>query len=229
MKKGKREFRAFEIREDSGDQGELRGHAALFDSEAVIGGMFREVIAPGAFAKTIREFDQVALWNHDTAKPLARKSEGTLTLMEDDRGLAFSMKLGETSWQKDAQIAIQQRDVKNMSFGFDVLSDEWAKAGADGELPLRTIKEVRLYEVSPVTFPAYADTTVEARAILEASGITSEATTSGPVPANHLDAGAKEIEQRKADHAARMRALELAEAEMWRLKDEQNDRVTGAA
>lgn len=222
MEKRRLGFSELEVRYESDQQetGELRGYAALFGSEAVIGGAFREVIAPGAFARSLREYDQVALWNHDTALPLARKSEGTLALMEDDRGLAFSMKLGETSWQKDAQIAIRQRDVKNMSFGFDVLRDEWSKPDENG-LQLRTIKEVRLYEISPVTFPAYADTTVEARAIMERAGVLPDATTSTPPPAGHLDAGAEGAEQRKAAQAARMRALELAEAEMWRLKDEQ--------
>ncbi len=178
----------FEIRaveeSDSAD-GELRveGYAAVFDQETDIAGLFREVVRPKAFRKTLKESDQVALWNHDTSKPLGRTSNKTLELKEDEHGLSMSLDMSDTTWGHDAHTAIKRGDVQGMSFGFEVIKEGWDEK--DQLSPLRELKEIRLFEVSPVTFPAYAGTEVEARAELDASGIQSDATTSEPGSEDH--------------------------------------------
>jgi len=168
-----REFELREVRAAEDGQRKIGGYAAVFDQETDIGGFFREVIRPGAFKKTLQESDVLALWNHDTSKPLGRVSNGTLELTEDERGLRFELQLPDTTWGVDAFKSISRGDVRGMSFGFVVTKESWSgKTEENGkEDILREIKEVALYEISPVTFPAYEATEVEARAILAARGI----------------------------------------------------------
>ena len=154
----------------------LSGHAALFDVEADIGGMFIEKISPRAFRKTLDESDQVALWNHNSDLVLGRRSAGTLTLEEDERGLPFTISVSpEITAQRDAWLHVQRGDVKGASFGFEVLDEEW-----DRKTRTRTIKEVRLHEISLTAFPAYTETEATARSILEARGINFESNTLAP-------------------------------------------------
>lgn len=188
--------------EENTNQRALVGHAAVFDQVASIGGWYDEVLRRGCFNKTIQEYDQVALWNHDTGKPLARRSAKTLELREDEIGLWFWMALGDQSWADDAWISILRGDVLGMSFAFQTIRTRWTEKPGD-ENNLREILECRLYEVSPVTFPEYDGTDVsadQARAIIpsnlrkQPSATTAEpdAHHSGtPEPdAHHSDAGA---------------------------------------
>jgi HK97 family phage prohead protease len=142
----------------------LEGHAAVFGQEAEICGLFIESISPGAFRKTLIERDQVALWDHDTGKPLARKSAGTLELSEDETGLAVVIRMSpDIEWQSGAYQSVKRGDVTGMSFGFEVVKQTWTE-GKNGALDRRDIQEVRLYEVSPATIPAYEGTNLQARA-----------------------------------------------------------------
>lgn len=152
------------------DKRTLKGLASPFDQETVIGGWFREVIRAGAFAKTIQEMDQVGLWNHDSGKPMARRTKGTLRLFETKRGLEFECDLGEQTWANDAWISVERGDVQGCSIGFQVIKQTWTTVEDGSELDLRDIIEVKLYEISLVTFPAYESTVVEtARSIVEAA------------------------------------------------------------
>ena len=144
-----------------GDVPAIFGHAAVFNSMSEDLGGFREQIAPGAFAQTIAEDDIRALFNHRDDYVLGRNRSGTLTLGEDDAGLSVRMQPPDTDYARNLIMLIQRGDVSGMSFGFTTISDEWQMQ--DGE-PLRTLKAVRLYDVSPVTFPAYPQTDVGARA-----------------------------------------------------------------
>jgi hypothetical protein len=147
-----------EVREESRT---IAGYAAVFNSETDIGGMFREQIAPGAFKPSLSA-DVRALFDHDTAHVLGRTKAGTLRLREDDHGLAVEIDLPDTQTGRDLRESMARGDIDGMSFGFRVTKQEWDESG---ETPLRTIREVELFEVSVVTFPAYADTEVALRSL----------------------------------------------------------------
>lgn len=155
-----------EVRESQEGAGYvLDGYASVFGDWADIGGMFMERIMPGAFKKTLAEADQVALWNHNDQYPLGRKSMGTLELREDDHGLAFTIQLDdEIQYHRDAYLAARKGLIQGASFRFSVPGgkEDWDRD--DDEQLRRTIRELRLFEVSPVTFPAYESTELQARA-----------------------------------------------------------------
>lgn len=136
------------------------GHAAIFNSLSQDLGGFRERIVPGAFAEAIRTDDVRALLNHDPNILLGRNRSGTLRMHEDSRGLAVEIDLPDTSFARDLLTLIERGDVSQMSFAFSVRpgGQEWAKD--DNGTPIRTLKNVRLFDVSPVTFPAYTATDV---------------------------------------------------------------------
>lgn len=156
---------AVEIRkckDDEDKRSRMAGHAAIFGEETNIGGWFREVIAPGAFAESIQKDDVRALFNHDPNYVLGRNRAGTLKLKEDDRGLAIEIDPPDTTFARDLAISMERGDITQMSFAFQVVGDEW-QYGEDKELDLRTITKVKLYDVSPVTYPAYEGTDIGLR------------------------------------------------------------------
>lgn len=159
-----------EVREDNRQQQPIKiaGHAAVFNTEATIGGFFREQIAPGAFATAIKEDDVRALFNHNADLVLGRTTSGTLTLSEDETGLRYEVDPPDTQWARDLMVSVKRGDISQSSFGFQVVREEWTTPENRAELPLRTILEARLFDVSPVTYPAYEETSAEARSKAEA-------------------------------------------------------------
>ena len=142
----------FEIREEA-DGMTFEGYAAVFDSPSEPL-PFIERIAPGAFRTSLRSRNDVKLlWNHDSGSVLGSTRAKTLTLTEDDRGLRVTAKLPNTSLGRDAAELLKRGDVDSMSFGFSVIKDAWNSEGNE-----RTLKSVRLHEVSIVAFPAYSGT-----------------------------------------------------------------------
>lgn len=143
----------------------ITGHAAVFNqlSEELFG--FREEVAPGAFANSIATDDIRSLWNHDANFVLGRNTSGTLRLHEDDIGLAIENDLPDTQTARDLMTSIRRGDVSQMSFGFITLRDDWRLEA--GGLVVRTLKEAQLFDVSPVTYPAYPQTDVSGRSVTE--------------------------------------------------------------
>jgi len=140
----------------------IRGLAAVFNSLSENLGGFREIIKPGAFSETLASKRDVLLLNgHDSGKPLARKSTGSLRLFEDEIGLRFEADLGKFPDAENMVGLVSGRVLINMSFGFFVerAADEFWEEGPDGLLR-RTLKRISLIEVSPVAMPAYQATTV---------------------------------------------------------------------
>lgn len=133
----------------------ITGYAAVFNQRTDLG-MFTESIAPGAFRDAVTRDDVVALWNHDTNIPLGRVPE-TLKLREDSHGLFYEIFPPDTSDANDLIKKIEAGIVRQSSFGFVIEQEELDKTG---DKPHFTIKRVRLYDVSPVTFPAYKGTEV---------------------------------------------------------------------
>jgi HK97 family phage prohead protease len=157
MTKETRTFDAqFEVRSE-GDSTVIEGHAAVFERESQDLGGFVERCAPGAFAATLGD-DVRALINHDPNLVLGRTSAGTLNLSEDSTGLLFRNTLPGTSYARDLAISLARGDISQCSFSFAVNEEEWGYNTQD--LPLRTLRSVKLYDVGPVTFPAYLATDV---------------------------------------------------------------------
>lgn len=150
-----------EIRADD-DGVKVSGYAAVFNDEADIAGMFRERIAPGAFAAAIGRDDVVFLINHE-GLPLARTRSRTLKLAEDNRGLRMETTLDADDPDVRAIVGKMKRgDLDKMSFAFRAVKQQW-----DDTLdpPLRTIEEVELFDVSIVTTPAYDGTDIGLRSL----------------------------------------------------------------
>lgn len=162
----KREIRTFcsEVRASPREGGGLRfeGYAARFNSPSEDLGGFIEDIAQGAFTEAIARDDVRALFNHDPNYVLGRTAAGTLTLEEDENGLRFDVDAPDIGWAKDLHESVKRGDIDQCSFAFDVEQDEWTR-GKDGNPDRRTLKKVRLYDVSIVTYPAYQATSVHAR------------------------------------------------------------------
>lgn len=190
-----------EVRADGdGKVATVRGYAAMFDRRSENLGGFVEIIKRGAFDDVLRD-DVRALFNHDANLILARSKngEGTLRFGADDAGLWYEFTPPDTQAGRDLVVSLKRGDVDQSSFAFSVRREgqEW-KDEQDGKLMVRTITKVaRLYDVSPVTYPAYPDTTVATRSLDE---FRKEAT---PAPAITT-----------AESARRARELQLAEAEL---------------
>ena len=151
-----------EVRAMDTTDGSLRiaGYAATFNSEAT-GLNFREVIAPGAFNRTLSTDNPVFLLvNHDMEQlPLASTKSGTLQLSEDKVGLRMEANLDPSNPRaQELASALKRGDVDKMSFAFTV-----APGGDTREEGLRTLTDLDLYEVSIVTLPAYDSTSVGLR------------------------------------------------------------------
>lgn len=154
-----------ELRAEEDGNIRVEGHAAVFNEEADIGGMFRERFAPGAFTNTIRSDDVVFLINHD-GLPLARTRSGTLRLKEDRRGLKVSSALDlDDPDVQQIRTKMARGDLDKMSIAFTASRQEWDE---DGDIPLRTIMEARLFDVSIVNTPAYDGTDIALRSREEA-------------------------------------------------------------
>jgi len=158
------ELDTIEVRADDDEKPKIRGHAAVFDKLSDDLGGFREKISPGAFSKTIKKDDIRALFNHDPNYILGRNKAGTLTLEEDEKGLYFEIDPPDTSYARDLLVSIDRGDISQCSFAFMVDGKKGEKWDyPEGQLPIRTLDLLKLYDTSPVTYPAYPQTDVKVR------------------------------------------------------------------
>ena len=192
----RRSFPIREIRATDGDNPKISGYAAVFDELSENLGGFHERIQRGAFANTLNTADVRALWNHDSNYPLGRSRAGTLVLSEDETGLAFEIDPPETSYAKDLLVSMRRGDVDQMSFGFITIRDKWEQIG--GQV-IRTLLEVELFDVSPVTYPAYPTTSATVRSKFESFTAESQAASDG----------ANDTAAAQARNANRKRKLQL--------------------
>ena len=150
----------FNTRED-GDDLYIEGYFAVFNSVYDLGYGMSESIAPGAFTNTLAD-DIRALVNHDTTLVLGRTSVHTLEVSQDERGLWGKVKINPND--QDAMnlyARVKRGDVSQCSIGFDII-DEETEFREDGGAHW-TIRDIKLYEVSACTFPAYEETAISAR------------------------------------------------------------------
>ncbi len=156
------ERRAFvECRVDAIDTRRLRGYAIVFNARSQNLGGFQEIIAPEAIDRTFKEaLDVRALVNHDSAKVIGRLRAGTLQMQKDATGLRVTIEPDpDISYARDIFGAVRRGDVSGMSFAFRTIEDDWNYD--DEAMPLRTVLDMRVSEVSVVTFPAYTQTDVQ--------------------------------------------------------------------
>jgi len=152
-----------EVRMD-GDKNTVRGYAAVFNSESNDLGGFIETIAPGAFSSVLQD-DVRALIDHKSELILGRTVSGTLRIGQDEKGLYYEYDSPNTTYANDLLESMKRGDVTQSSFGFRVARDGSQWEEKEGQT-YRTITKVsRLYDVSPVTYPAYNDTSVAMRSL----------------------------------------------------------------
>ena len=150
----------FTVRDDGENNLYIEGYFAVFNSNYNLWEGASESVAPGAFKNTL-DGDIRALIDHETRLVLGRTTAGTLELREDDKGLWGRIKINPNdSDAMNLYERVKRGDVNQCSFGFDIISEETDFYGDNIHW---TIKEVRLYEVSVCTFPAYEETSVDAR------------------------------------------------------------------
>lgn len=129
----------------------------------------RERVVPGAFDRAIRERQDVrGLFNHDPNHVLGRVQSGTLALSADGIGLRYELTLPDTQSGRDVAVMIERGDVSGSSFAFNVVKQSWVRGD---DFDVRELADLDLFDVSPVTFPAYTGTSVGIRA----AGTTDEA------------------------------------------------------
>jgi HK97 family phage prohead protease/HK97 family phage major capsid protein len=181
------EVRAVEVRAQ--EDMTIEGYASVFGDEYDLG-YFTERVAPGAFDG--RTNDDVRLLINHTGVPLARTTNNTLTLTIDERGLHYLAKLADTQEGRDLYTLIQRGDITQSSFAFTIDDDEWS-----GDRRTRTINRVgQLYDVSPVTYPASATTSVQAR---EMATYTQPEPAPAPAAEAEPEIVATPIFERKSD------------------------------
>ena len=163
------EFRAAADGADKGTLGTLTGYAAVFNSESLDLGGFREVIQPGCFERSLKRGDDITcLVQHDRSQIIGRRSAGTLKVEEDARGLRYEVNVPDTQAGRDVIASVKRGDINGSSFGFRTVQDKWSRDAAKGGTMTRSLVEADLFDVGPVTYPAYMGATVEARSLSEA-------------------------------------------------------------
>jgi HK97 family phage prohead protease len=156
----------FEVRaaEDTGDGLTLTGYAAVFNRSTMIDnyeGRFEERIRPGAFKRSINAKMPVLQFEHGRHPLLGSMPLGQITkLREDEHGLYVEARLADNWLIQPVRDAIASGSIDGMSFRFQVVRDS---VDESGDTPVRTLEEVKLLELGPVVFPAYAETSVGVR------------------------------------------------------------------
>lgn len=160
---------AFEVRKagGAGDGFTMEGYAAVFGAATRIDsweGRFDEVIEPGAFKRSISLRTPVLQFDHGHDVATGSVPIGAIEeLREDDHGLFVRARLHDNARVEPIRQAIESGAIDGMSFRFRVTREQWDETG---DVPLRSIQEVDLFELGPVVFPAYEATTVGVRSLL---------------------------------------------------------------
>jgi len=174
----------------------IEGYPIVYEVYAPIWG-FREIIRKGAATKALKEADELVLWDHESSQPMARRSAGTLEVKEDDHGVFIRADVSKTVWGRNGYESIKNKVTDRMSFAFDVKDDDWHTDEVEGvKIHTREIIEfANLYDYSPVSYPAYKQTSIDARELKLALRHRPEPEASGD------EAGAAAQEVRKEARA----------------------------
>lgn len=222
-----------EARADTKDDGNtLFGYAAVFNEDTEINsffeGNFRERIEPGAFKKTLAERgDKIkVLFNHGFDPSIGDKPLGRATVQEEDkRGLYVEVPLADTSYNRDIKELLASGALDGMSFRFSVTKEEWDEEPEDKGLPVRTIKEVKLYEYGPVTFPAYEATSAGVRSARDYTDWRSKNETNEAAPTEDGAASTPDGAASTPDNEARTSEATKARIEAMRRQLQERGKV----
>lgn len=148
---------------DADGKKKICGRASVFYMLSEDLGGWREKVLPGAFDEVLED-DVRALFNHDPSLILGRTVSGTLRVSQDASGLGYEIDPPETSYATDLMVSLERGDVDQSSFQFIVGEESWINPTPEQPYPVRCIHKFRnLFDVSPVTFPAYVATSAQAR------------------------------------------------------------------
>jgi HK97 family phage prohead protease len=160
------------IRSEGGEETfKIKGTPVVYNRETVLYESeyirISEIIESGAARNALLRAEQVLLWNHDSSKPMAARKNNTLTVREDAGGVHIEADMGGTVWGREGFEAIRAGLVDKMSFGFYLKEDGYTeeRTAENGKrIYKRIIKAFdRIVDFSPVTYPAFEDTSVSAR------------------------------------------------------------------
>jgi len=190
-------IQTMETREEDGGRMIIEGYPIVYEVYAPLWG-FREIIHRGAATEALKTADEMVLWDHESSQPMARRSNGTLEVKEDDHGVFISADVSGTVWGRNGYEAIKNKVIDKMSFAFDVDPDgaKWRIDEVEGvRIETREIVQfAQIYDYSPVSYPAYKQTIVDARS-------RELALRNKPEPGAPGEAGAAALEVRKEARA----------------------------
>ena len=174
----KPEYRAFPLEmqlEERDGKTRIVGHGAVYNIRSLDLGGFIEVVKPGAFKKSLESGKEIkSFFNHDPNMVLGTTTAGTLSVVDESAGLRYEIDPPETTYANDLVVSMKRGDIKGSSFSFRTISDNWYMDG--GQL-MRELIEAELFELGPVTDPAYPASDSHVRNILAASGIEYDSLT----------------------------------------------------
>lgn len=156
-----------EVRKMDDGKNKLRGYALTWNKRYDMGFFTEEIdraALDGADMTDVR-----ALLNHDPNFVLGRTTAGTLKLSTDEKGLMYEIDLPDTQTARDLAVSIQRGDISQSSWGFmlrydeNTAGDEWKRDNGRDHRIIRSVS--RVFDVSPVTYPANPDTTVAKRSL----------------------------------------------------------------
>lgn len=166
--------RPVELRAEEGKPAKIAGYAAVFYNPSDPGTEYElmrhanysvsERLMPGCFDRALREDDVRALFNHDTNQILGRTRAGTCQLSIDGIGLRYEIDPPDTQAGRDLLVSLGRQDVTGSSFCFDYRQKSITmQTDGDSERDIIEVRDVKLYDVGPVCFPAYTSTTAGVR------------------------------------------------------------------
>jgi len=162
----RRYFPIQEMRATNGENGEMfiEGYPIVYEKYANLWG-FKEIIRKGAATEALKRSNELVLWDHESGQPMAAKKNGTLEVKEDEKGVSIKADVSKTIWGRNGYEAIKNGVIDKMSFAFTINHDNWTNIEVEEViLDVREILEFReIYDYSPVSYPAYEDTSVIAR------------------------------------------------------------------
>lgn len=222
-----RERRSFdteiEFRSGSGKAiGIIEGYAPVYDKMSRDLGGFVEVVRPGSATRSLKQDEQIGTFNHNIDWPLGRTGSGTMRVADSERGVHYAIDLPDTTYGRDVRELAERGDITQASFGFalgvtpDGLRGDSVSQTEQG-YPLRELVAIRIFDMGPVTVPAYLDSDSRLRAL---EGLVTETRSLSDIAAALEQQRLKDLISGQGDEGSETRTLddERLEIERERLR-----------